>query len=118
MNDLDPSQIALIICSVIFIIIIFSLIFCSTSYFRNLTYIYNLPVVGTVSNIQNATIPRMGQNILEPSSSEEPTSSEEPSSDETFVYSDQSLLIGLYSNERRNMSPYGNYKIISPKRKQ
>jgi len=120
---MTPVNIALVVCIVIFIIVISLLAFSGTSNFKNLVYAYKLPVLGTIPNIQMATLARM-RIVEEPTSSEEPvssepTSSEEPGSSEEPYYSDQSLLIGLFSNERRNMNPYGKYKVVSSgKRKQ
>lgn len=132
---MDGGTIALIVFIVIFVIAICVLIFSGTQTFKNLTYTYNLPVVGTVPNLQIATVPRMmnlgnGFNIPssseEPptprrsvSSSEEPAGSEEPSSREVYsVYSDQSVIVGMYSNERKNMNPFGDYKLVSSMKKQ
>lgn len=105
MNEsMDGSKIALIVFICIFALIIL-LVGCSnTNYFKNLTYSYKLPTIGKNSSIQMATVPKMKVSNEEPSS-EEP-SSEEPS------FRDGSNLLNLYSNEKRNMNPYGNYKIV------
>ncbi len=124
MDNENGGRIALIVIIVFFILVIICLVFSGVSYFGNLKYSYKLPVIGNVPNLQMATVPRLSlvSNSDEPSSSDEPnepSSSDEPSSSETRIsYSDQSLLIGLYSNERRNMNPFGNYKIISDTKKQ
>ena len=119
-NNKGYMNTVLIVFIVIFAIVIIGLLFSGTQYFKNLTYAYNLPIVGTVPNIQAATVPRMinlgrGFNMA---SSEEP-SSEEPSSHEIYnIYSDQSMLIGMYSNERKNMNPFGDYRLITSMNKQ
>lgn len=123
---MDELKITLIVFISIFVFVIILLAFSTTSYFKNLTidYKYKLPVVGTVPDIQSATVPRMYINYEEPTSSEEPTSYEEPtSSEEPTSYEepnhfDQSRLISLYANEKRNMNLYGNYKVVSALKKQ
>jgi len=114
-ESMSGGRIALIATIVFFAVVILCLVFSGTYYFTNLKFNYKLPIVGTASNIQDATVPRTHLVPVISHSSEEATSSEEaPSSEEVRrSYSDQSLLIGLYSNERRNMSPFGDYKIIS-----
>jgi hypothetical protein len=122
----NGARIALTVSIVFFVVVIICLVFSGTYYFTNLKYDYKLPIIGIVSNLQDATVPRMrmvpiiNRSSEEPGSSEEPRNSEEPtSSEEVYMsYSDQSLLIGLYSNEKRNMNPFGDYKIISAVRKQ
>jgi len=120
---MNGPKIALLVFIVVFFIVIIALVFTGhISGFRNLTFKYQLPVLGTIPNLQMATVARMDNKKLPPSSEEIPSSeessSEIPSSEEIPVYSGQSLLIGLYANEKRNMNPFGNYKIISAERKQ
>ncbi len=122
-ESMSGSRIALIVIIVFLVVTMLCLVFSGIAYFGNLSYFYKLPVAGTVPNLQMATLarlrPMMSSSSEEPVSSEEPRSSEEPSfNDANMSYSDQSLLIGLYSNERRNMNPFGNYKMISATKKQ
>jgi hypothetical protein len=124
---MSKPNIALIVSIVILTLVIICLVFFTSDHFKNLTYGYKLPTLGRIPNLQSATVPRMLKSE-EPTSSEEPSSSEEvpnsqePSSSEEprasdEIYSDETMLLGLYLNEKKNMNSYGNYKIITPSRR-
>jgi len=121
MEEDTQTKGALIFVIILFVVLICFLVFSGVSYFGNLSFGYKLPVVGTIPNIQSATLPKLEFHYHRDPSSEEPTSSDEPSSYEPSSFevppSDQSQLIGLYQNEKRNMNPFGNYKIVTDLRK-
>ena len=92
---MKESNIVLIVLIVILVLFLFGM-GCSTDQFKNMIgrYSYKLPVLGTVPNLQAATVPRR-----EPSSSEEVINRgwnrQAP---------DQSILLKtLYANERTDM---------------
>lgn len=118
---MDGYIISLIIIVVLMIISVVCIILSTTSYFKNLAFKYNLPVVGTIPNIQESTVPKM--RVIEQFSSEEVSSDDIYSSDdipgsEELDYSEEDKLTNLYKYERKNMNPYGNYRLISAFKKE
>jgi len=102
---MEDTDIALLVCSLLFVALILGLVF-SSSGFKNLIYSFDLPVITGVPNLQLATLP-----IMSDISSEESTSSEEVTSSDEPCY--ETMLFGIYENEKRNMNPFGDYKLVS-----